>query len=127
MGGQDNSELLGCQASTIEAICETETKVPTRPLRKGWPRFGNLREFAIVSRSNRSARLVLGGLALLVVVAAGWWLVRPSPSPPARAAKFTLEPENEAFVQYAGSESCRECHAAAFDRWKGSHHALAER
>jgi hypothetical protein len=127
MGGQDNSELLGCQASTIEAICETETKFPTRPLRKGWPRFGNLREFAIVSRSNRSARLVLGGLALLVVVAAGWWLVRPSPSPPARAAKFTLEPENEIFVQYAGSESCRECHAAAFDRWKGSHHALAER
>ena len=47
-----------------------------------------------------------------------------SPTAPAR---FALEPEAKVFAQYAGSESCRECHAAAFDKWKGSHHGLAER
>jgi tetratricopeptide (TPR) repeat protein len=33
----------------------------------------------------------------------------------------------DAFAAYAGSESCRECHPGAYDGWKGSHHALAER
>ena len=30
-------------------------------------------------------------------------------------------------ADYAGSQSCRECHAAAFDAWSGSNHAFAER
>ena len=37
-----------------------------------------------------------------------------------------LEPQEQAFAGYAGSESCRECHAAVDDAWKHSHHALAE-
>lgn len=38
-----------------------------------------------------------------------------------------IPPESQAFAAYAGSASCRECHASAFDRWKDSHHGLAER
>jgi hypothetical protein len=31
------------------------------------------------------------------------------------------------FTNYAGSESCRDCHKAAYDLWAKSHHGLAER
>ena len=37
------------------------------------------------------------------------------------------EEQSLAFAKYAGSKSCRECHAAAFDLWQGSDHQLAER
>ena len=37
------------------------------------------------------------------------------------------EDQAKAFAQYAGSESCRECHQTAFDDWMGSDHQLAER
>lgn len=37
------------------------------------------------------------------------------------------EREDELYARYAGSESCRSCHPQAFDLWKTSHHALAER
>src|SRR5690606_28434972 len=30
-------------------------------------------------------------------------------------------------LAYAGSASCMECHQEAFDEWKTSHHALAQR
>jgi len=33
----------------------------------------------------------------------------------------------EIHAQYAGSASCRECHAEQFDEWQDSHHGLAER
>ncbi len=42
-------------------------------------------------------------------------------------AKYQPEPETIAFAAYAGSDSCQECHAAAFAKWQGSHHGLAER
>src|SRR5208337_5174009 len=32
-----------------------------------------------------------------------------------------------ALAQYAGSDSCRECHAQAYDVWAKSSHGLAER
>ncbi len=38
-----------------------------------------------------------------------------------------LEPEEIVFARYAGSESCRECHPAAFEAWSSSNHGLAER
>jgi tetratricopeptide (TPR) repeat protein len=67
----------------------------------------------------------------VVVGAFVWWLAHRGESWPAgnahRPVRFELEPEAKAFAQYAGAESCRECHAAAFDKWKGSHHGLAER
>ena len=37
------------------------------------------------------------------------------------------EDQAEAFAEYAGSESCRECHQEAYDSWLGSDHQLAER
>ena len=39
----------------------------------------------------------------------------------------SLKPEFTNFTNYAGSESCRDCHRADYDLWKQSHHALAER
>lgn len=36
-------------------------------------------------------------------------------------------PDKELFAAYAGSGACRECHAAAYEAWAKSHHALAER
>ena len=54
-------------------------------------------------------------------------------TPPAGQANLAVTPvaviedEAKAFSQYAGSQSCRECHAAAFDSWATSNHALAER
>lgn len=35
--------------------------------------------------------------------------------------------DQETFANYAGSESCRDCHAQAYSKWTNSHHALAER
>jgi len=40
---------------------------------------------------------------------------------------FVMEPQETVYAQYAGSESCRECHEAEYDKWKTSHHGLAER
>ena len=42
------------------------------------------------------------------------------PATPANAAARGA-PESE----YRGSESCRSCHAAEFDAWRGSHHGMA--
>lgn len=38
-----------------------------------------------------------------------------------------LAPEDEVHAKYAGSESCRKCHAAEFGKWQHSNHGLAER
>ncbi len=73
--------------------------------------------------------------ALFAVGAALWlWTVKKQPSskqpttkssPPASALRAPSD--REAFAAYAGSESCRECHAQAYSKWTNSHHALAER
>jgi tetratricopeptide (TPR) repeat protein len=52
------------------------------------------------------------GLALSVALNLA---VRPVRRPPAPAAQ----------AHYVGSERCRSCHAAAYGKWKGSHHGLA--
>lgn len=44
-----------------------------------------------------------------------------------KAEPFVMPDEKIAFGQYAGSESCKECHADQFTKWLGSHHGLAER
>ena len=55
-------------------------------------------------------------------------LVEPSGSPSAMSpSRPTADESKTILAQYAGSASCRECHQEAFDRWKDSHHALAER
>lgn len=91
----------------------------------------------VASRPNRIGPIVLlvgvlalGGLAV-------WWLQRrPAESPAAPA--FASAPANnvladavpdqhEAYAEYAGSPSCRECHEEAFAAWEKSNHGLAER
>jgi len=84
----------------------------------------------------------------MIVIAGAFFLLREDePASPAKvdagkpavpaseAAKETgtpanhwqPEPEAAAFARYAGSQSCRECHAEAFADWMGSDHQLAER
>jgi len=38
-----------------------------------------------------------------------------------------LQPDDQVYPQYAGSESCRECHPSEYDLWLPSNHRLAER
>jgi tetratricopeptide (TPR) repeat protein len=44
-----------------------------------------------------------------------------------RSSASTLEEERKVFMQYGGSESCRNCHQEAYQLWEGSNHGLAER
>ena len=89
-------------------------------------------------RSTRSfsRKEIAFGLGFVVVVSAlAWWMAcrgesragNRTRSTTAERVGFSLEPEKKVFAQYAGAESCRECHATAFKKWKGSHHGLAER
>jgi tetratricopeptide (TPR) repeat protein len=65
----------------------------------------------------------LGAASLLLIGAPLGWLAgcrRPAPStPPPLLATPTPE------ASYLGSESCKGCHGAEYDKWKASHHALA--
>jgi len=49
------------------------------------------------------------------------------PSAPAAESTTILAPEDEVHAKYAGSETCKECHAKAFENWKPSNHGMAER
>src|SRR5437667_1232611 len=74
----------------------------------------------------------LGLVAVLFVVLAALGLLaarrtmRPSQSS-APLQPFQIESDSAVFATYAGSQSCRDCHREAFNSWKTSHHALAER
>ncbi len=79
-------------------------------------------------------RLLALAAAMALVAAAAFWFGRfpgggAAGHPPALGTPgpFELENERAVFARYGGSQSCRECHEEAFDEWKGSHHALAER
>jgi tetratricopeptide (TPR) repeat protein len=69
---------------------------------------------------NRTRLAVISVLGLAAVGAVLLWALRPGK--PGRPAVPTESPP-----EYAGSESCRECHQKAYDQWKDSHHAHAER
>ncbi len=80
--------------------------------------------------------VVIGGLAAGVVALVAWalWpqkqytkLPAPAVISLAKADPYVMPDEKAAFSQYAGSQSCRECHADQFAKWQGSHHGLAER
>jgi len=78
----------------------------------------------------RRWRAFLAGVMLLVLAALSFLAVRramrPSqPSAPPQPIKIESDPA--VFATYAGSQSCRDCHREAFNSWKTSHHALAER
>ena len=50
-----------------------------------------------------------------------------SPKTESNSVPWEPEEESKVFPKYAGSESCRQCHADQFGLWQGSHHQLAER
>jgi predicted CXXCH cytochrome family protein len=64
--------------------------------------------------NRRLAWLVGAGLALGLVAAAGLYF--------ARDARDDRAPR---LADYVGASACRECHAADFEAWRASHHALA--
>ncbi len=71
--------------------------------------------------------------ALTAVSITGVWVIRnfnsptPPPQPTADPNTSVIPPEDEVHAQYAGSETCKECHAAAFGNWHPSNHGQAER
>jgi tetratricopeptide (TPR) repeat protein len=75
--------------------------------------------------------------AFVIAVAIGFFLNRKSESdgsgpnaaalPPAGMPAIVSQSAAEIHAAYAGSESCRDCHAEQFKEWTGSHHQLAER
>ncbi len=78
------------------------------------------------------AWLWLGGISLGLVGVIAWvfWPQRsytPLPVQVVKIEPYVMEDEKSVFAQYAGSESCRACHADQFGKWAGSHHGLAER
>jgi predicted CXXCH cytochrome family protein len=81
----------------------------------------------------RALGVWLALFCLLLMGLLAWFIKQRQPAqPPPKnpetvPGKLTLEPEAQAFAQYAGSESCRQCHVAEFAKWQGSHHGLAER
>ena len=78
---------------------------------------------------------LVGGIALLSVLGVAFWLFWPrsltAPAPAARivtkATPFVMEDQAQAYGQYAGSASCKDCHADAYAKWAVSNHGMAER
>ena len=86
--------------------------------------------------SSWKAGIFLGGIAAAVGLLIAWALwpqkkYTPLPTPVvvslAKATPYVMPDEKATFAQYAGSQSCRECHADQFAKWQHSHHGLAER
>jgi predicted CXXCH cytochrome family protein len=68
-------------------------------------------------------RVWLAAAAIALGSAAVFFMTeRPPPPSPATGSETV-----GTLAGYAGSASCRQCHAVEFNRWKDSHHALAER
>jgi tetratricopeptide (TPR) repeat protein len=57
----------------------------------------------------------------------GWFALKSTLSANHGAAGSKSAAQTNIYAAYAGSASCRECHAEAFKKWAGSHHAEAER
>lgn len=85
--------------------------------------------------ANVKAGLVLVAVLFGIVGLIGWALwpeknytvVSVDVLPAKAVAPFVMPDEKAAFAEYAGSDSCKQCHAVEFEKWKGSHHGLAER
>src|SRR5438445_4509327 len=73
-------------------------------------------------------------MAALTTMLVGLWVWRMRPPLNSISAKWSATSvahkqasDAVVFGTYASSPSCQECHPAAFELWKDSHHALAER
>jgi predicted CXXCH cytochrome family protein len=62
------------------------------------------------------------GAAVAAIATAALWMALRAERPTAAA-----DDDAATFARYAGSASCRDCHAEQFTAWQGSHHGLAER
>ena len=90
---------------------------------------------APVPAGSNFALYLVGGIALLSVLGVAFWLFwprsLPSPTPTARivtkATPFVMEDQAQTYAQYAGSASCKDCHADAYAKWAVSNHGMAER
>ncbi len=73
--------------------------------------------------------IALVGLVAWVMWPAKRYTVVPVEPPPPRAPvqAFEMPDEKATFAQYAGAQSCRECHSAEYTKWESSNHGLAER
>jgi predicted CXXCH cytochrome family protein len=76
-----------------------------------------------------SRKMALGALAALGVALALWLFVGRQPTPPTpTAAEGPPAPAAtaaDAEPAYVGSAACASCHAAEYEVWRGSQHALA--
>lgn len=83
--------------------------------------------------------MAAGGFGFLALLA---WALKPGKSgeassqtqaamapavPVVKVEPYVMAEEKAVFAQYAGSQSCRECHADQFGKWMASHHGMAER
>jgi predicted CXXCH cytochrome family protein len=78
------------------------------------------------SDSKKRAALLLVAGVVCFGIAATVWLRKPAAKSAAAQSESRLS-DQTVFAAYAGSTSCRECHAQAFEAWQKSHHGLAER
>jgi tetratricopeptide (TPR) repeat protein len=79
--------------------------------------------------AGRAWRFTLIGAVLLALGAGAWFLSDRKPANPTTPSAPSAATSDDAavFATYAGSASCRECHAEQFQLWEKSHHGLAER
>jgi tetratricopeptide (TPR) repeat protein len=76
-------------------------------------------------------------MSLIVASWVTFWMVQhfnsskiqeiPAKSSQVLPISSILAPEDQVHAGYAGSESCRKCHTAEFEKWHTSNHGLAER
>src|ERR1043166_5240163 len=72
-------------------------------------------------------------VAAFLIILAGGGILPPKKIPTSKnhqdsgRRNETPMDDKMVFRTYAGSTSCRECHAEEFQSWQNSHHGLAER
>ncbi len=79
---------------------------------------------------NSRPHWLIGAAVVLGLAGAAFYFSRDHSAAPVKTragGSPVIPPEAEVFAQYAGAESCRECHQAAHASWSASHHGLAER
>ena len=83
----------------------------------------------MIFRKNTLTSLVPATLGLLFLFLAACNSKKADKSEQTAAAEEPpiIIPDDEIHAQYAGSDTCKECHEAAFKGWEHSNHGLAER
>ncbi len=86
---------------------------------------------ALPRRSAMRIYIAVGILAIILGGAVGAIVhfAFPGRSPNSQPPIFPINPAaaTQPTAAYAGSKSCQQCHAAEYDKWRISHHGIAER